>query len=463
MLTETQLASLRAAIRGSVIARNDAEYDQARRVFNAMIDRRPGAIARCVGAADVIACIRFARDHDLVVSVRSGGHGVAGLAVCNDGLVIDLSQMKTVRVDLKDRIAQSDPGVTLREFDHETQAFGLATTLGTISMTGITGLTLGGGLGWLMGKHGLACDNLISADVVTADGHMVVASESENSDLFWALRGGSGNFGVVTSLKYRLHEQGPVFAGLVAHPMSECADALRFMRDFALVAPDELGLMAAVLTLPDGNTITGLAGCYCGDVKEGERVLKPLRSFGKPLVDQFQVMPYTEFQKVMDWWAEPGKQHYWRSAFLNDLQESTLGTMANFGMNKPMSRSGFGLEFIHGAAARISSDATAFAHRKAPFNFLLLGSWETSEQDEEGMRWVNDFWRDVQPSIGDRVYVNYLGTDEPAERVRGAYGENYQRLLAVKNKYDSSNFFRMNQNIRPVKLSEQSAQLPAIP
>jgi FAD/FMN-containing dehydrogenase len=451
MLTETHLASLRTAMCGRVIARNDSDYDQARRVFNAMIDRRPAAIARCTGAADVIACVRFARDQDLVVSVRSGGHGVAGLAVCDDGLVIDLSQMKTVRIDPKEQIAQSDPGVTLGEFDHEAQAFGLATTLGTISMTGITGLTLGGGLGWLMGKHGLACDNLISADVVTADGRLVVASDKENSDLLWALRGGSGNFGIVTSLRYRLHEQGRVFAGLVAHPMSQCTEALRFMRDFALESPDELGLMAAVLTLPNGNTITGLAGCYSGDVKEGERVLKPLRSFGNPLVDQFQVMPYTEFQKVLDWWAEPGKQHYWRSAFLNDLRESTLSTMATFGTNKPMQRSGFGLEFIHGEAARISSDSTAFAHRNAPFNFLLLGSWDGPEQNEEGMRWVNDFWQGVKPSIGDRVYVNYLGNDEPAERVRGAYGENYDRLLALKNKYDSSNFFRMNQNIRSIK------------
>jgi FAD/FMN-containing dehydrogenase len=302
-----------------------------------------------------------------------------------------------------------------------------------------------------MGKHGLACDNLISADVVTADGRLVVASDKENSDLLWALRGGSGNFGIVTSLRYRLHEQGRVFAGLEAHPMSQCTEALRFMRDFALESPDELGLMAAVLTLPNGNTITGLAGCYSGDVKEGERVLKPLRSFGNPLVDQFQVMPYTEFQKVLDWWAEPGKQHYWRSAFLNDLRESTLSTMATFGTSKPMQRSGFGLEFIHGEAARISSDSTAFAHRNAPFNFLLLGSWDGPEQNEEGMRWVNDFWQGVKPSIGDRVYVNYLGNDEPAERVRGAYGENYDRLLALKNKYDSSNFFQMNQNIRSIK------------
>ncbi len=448
MLGEPQISGLRAAMRGQVISREDPGYNEARRVFNAMIDRHPAVIARCAGAADVIACVKFAREHDLLVSVRSGGHGVAGLAVCDDGVVIDLSRMKTIRIDPQRRVARSDPGVTLNEFDRETQAFGLATTMGTISMTGIAGLTLGGGLGWLMGKHGLACDNLISADVVTADGRLMVASAQENADLFWALRGGSGNFGVVTSLEYQLHEQGPVFAGLVAHPMSQSVEALRYMCEFADSAPDELGLMAAVLTLPDGVTITGLAGCYCGDVTEGERVLKPLRSFGKPLADQFQVMPYIEFQKAIDWWAEPGKQHYWRSAFLKEINDNTLRVLANFGTNKPMSRSGFGLEFIHGSAARISPQATAFPHRKAPYNFLLLGSWEEPAQSREGKRWVEEFWEGMTPAIGDRVYVNYMGNDESVERVRGAYGENYQRLLTVKKEYDPTNFFRMNQNIR---------------
>ena len=358
-----------------------------------------------------------------------------------------LRACRTVRVDPRRRVARADRGVTLNEFDRETHAFGLATTMGTISMTRITGLTLGGGLGWLMGKHGLACDNLISADVVIADGRLLVASAQENEDLFWALRGGSGNFGVVTSLEYRLHEVGPVFAGLVAHPMTSCAAALQYIRDFAGEAPDELGLLGAVLTLPDGLTITGLAGCYSGNVKDGERILEPLRSFGKPMVDQFQVMPYTEFQKAIDWWAEPGKQHYWRSGFLKDLPESTLNVLAKYGANKPMKRSGFGVEFIHGAVSRISPNATAFPHRSAPYNFLLLGSWDEPSQTSEGMRWVEEFWQDMKPSIGERVYVNYLMDDSP-ERVRGAYGENYQRLVDVKKKYDPSNFFRMNQNIR---------------
>jgi len=451
MLTDAQMGELRAAVRGQVIGRGDAEYEAARKVFNAMIDRRPAVIVRCTGAVDVMACVRFARERGLVVSVRSGGHGIAGLAVCDDGLVIDLSRMKTMRIDAQRRVARCDPGLTLAEFDRETEAFGLATTMGTISMTGITGLTLGGGLGWLMGKHGLACDNLISADVVTADGKLLVASEEENADLFWALRGGSGNFGVVTSMEFRLYEQGPVFAGLVAHAMGDCAAALGFLRDFAGSAPDELALMGAVLTLPDGVTITGLAGCYSGDVKTGERVLKPLRSFGKPLADQFQVMPYIVFQKAIDWWAEPGKQHYWRSGFLKELPDSTVGVMAKYGANKTVKRCGFGVEFLGGAASRVATDATAFAHRKAKYNFLLLGSWDEASEHAAGMKWVNDFWEEMKPSIREGAYVNYLGADEPAERVRGAYGANYARLQAVKAKYDPENFFRMNQNIRANK------------
>ena len=451
MLTDAQVATLRTGLRGQVILPDDPQYDEARRVFNAMIDRRPALIVRCTGAADVMACVRFGRERELPVSVRSGGHGVAGLAMCDDGLVIDLSQMKTMRIDPRRRVARCDPGLTLAEFDREAEAFGLATTMGSISMTGITGLTLGGGLGWLMGKHGLACDNLISADVVTADGQLLTASAEENADLFWALRGGSGNFGVVTSLEFRLYEQGPVFAGLVAHAMTDCEAALGFLRDFEASAPDELGLMGAVLTLPDGLTITGLAGCYSGDLKQGERVLEPLRSFGKPLVDQFQVMPYTAFQKVMDWWAEPRKQHYWRSGFLKEMPSRTLGVLAKYGTKKPLKRSGFGLEFLRGKASRVPPDATAFAHRKAKYNFLLLGSWDAASENAIGMKWVNEFWEEMRPSIGDGTYVNYLGADESAERVKGAYGANYARLQAVKSKYDPENFFRINQNIRTAK------------
>jgi FAD/FMN-containing dehydrogenase len=303
MLENSEIEKLKTSLRGQLIVPNESDYDSARKVFNAMIDRRPALIARCVGAADVISCVRFAREHDLPVSVRGGGHSIAGNAVCDDGLVIDLSRMKTIRVDPVRRVARADPGLLLGEFDRETQAFGLATTLGTFSITGIAGLTLGGGLGWLMGKHGLACDNLLSVDIVTADGRLLTASAEENPDLFWGVRGGSGNFGVVTSFEYQLHPLGPVLAGLVAYPIQQAPQVLRFFREYAATCPDELGLMSAMLTLPDGNTIVGVAACYSGDLETGERVLRPLRSFGSPVADLFQTMRYTDVQKMIDWWG----------------------------------------------------------------------------------------------------------------------------------------------------------------
>jgi FAD/FMN-containing dehydrogenase len=453
MLQESKIQALKASLRGQFIGPGDSDYDNARRVFNAMIDRRPALIARCAGAADVIACVRFAREHDLPVSMRGGGHSVAGTAVCDDGLVIDFSRMKTIRVDPVRRLARADPGLLLGEFDSETQAFGLATTLGTFSITGITGLTLGGGLGWLMGKHGLACDNLLSVDIVTADGRLLTASSQENPDLFWGVRGGSGNFGVVTSLEYQLHPLGTVLAGLVAHPVSEAPRVLRFAREYAATAPDELGLMTAMLTLPDGNTIIGVAGCYSGDLGTGEKALKPLRSFGSPVADLFQPMPYTAFQKALDWWAVPEQQHYWKSSFMHELSDAALDVLADFGARKPSSGSGFGIEFMNGAVHRVAPDATAFAHRNARYNFLLLGQWDSPARTETCMRWVREFWDAMRPFLDAAVYVNYMSDGESEERVRAAYGPNYDRLVELKNKYDPTNFFRMNQNIRASKIA----------
>ena len=447
-MTVSAIPELKAALRGQLLEPADQEYESARKVFNGMIDRRPAAIVRCAGAADVIACVKFAQAHAIPLSIRGGGHSVSGTAVCDNGLVIDLCRMKTLRVDPVSRTARADAGLLLGEFDSETQAFGLATTLGTFSPTGITGLTLGGGLGWLMGKHGLSCDNLLSADVVTADGQLLVASVEQNPDLFWALRGGSGNFGVVTSLEYKLHPLGPVFAGLVAHPPSAVKEVLRFFRDFSREVPDELGLMAAMLTLPDGNTIVGMAGCYSGELKDAEKILKPLRAFGSPLADHFQVMPYTVFQKALDWWAIPAQRHYWKSGFMKEVSDAAIGVMADFGARKPSAGSGFGIEILHGAAARVPNDATAFVHRDKPYNFLMLGNWALAEQDDAGMRWIGDFWKAMIPSLANGVYVNYLSNNEGEDRVRAAYGTNYDRLVHVKDKYDASNFFRINQNIR---------------
>lgn len=453
MLGDSQVQELKAALRGQLISPSDAEYDTARKVFNAMIDRKPSMIARCAGAADVVACVRFAREHNLPVSIRGGGHSVAGNAVCNDGLVIDFSRMKTIRVDPVRRITRADPGLLLGEFDRETQAFGLATTMGTFSITGIAGLTLGGGLGWLMGKYGLACDNLVSVDLVLADGRFLTVSADENVDLFWAVRGGGGNFGVVTSFEYQLHSLGPVLAGLVAYPISQASQVLRFFREYAATCPDELGLTAAMLTLPDGNTIVGVAGCYSGDLDAGQKALKPLRSFGSPVADQFQPMPYTAFQKALDWWAVP-EQHYWKSSFMRVLPDGVLDVMVDFASRKPSSGSGVAVEFMHGAIQRVPPDATAFAHRDARYSFLLLGRWDTPSRNETCLRWVHEFWDAMRPWLDAGSYVNYMSEGEGEERVRAAYGTNYDRLVKLKNKYDPTNFFRINQNIRGFTVAE---------
>lgn len=399
----------------------------------------------------MVACVRFAREHGLPVSIRGGGHNVAGSAVCDNGLVIDLSRMKTIRVDPQQRTARADPGLLLGEFDRETQAFGLATTMGTFSVTGIAGLTLGGGVGWLVGKHGLACDNLISADVVTADGSFLTASKEQNPDLFWGIRGAGGNFGVVTSLEYQLHPLGPVLAGFVAYPTSEIEKVMRFSRERAHDCPDELEFHSVVLTLPDGNTVVAVAGCYSGDdLRKGEQVLKPLRSYGAPLADMFQVIPYTEFQKATDWWAVPGQHHYWKSSFVRELSDEAIEIIADFAKRKPTAGCGVILELMHGEANRVPPDSTAFAHRNCTHDLLILGRWSPTEGGEAVMRWIREFWDAVQPFLATGVYVNYLSENEGEDRVRSAFGPNYERLVSLKAKYDPTNFFRVNHNIRPI-------------
>ena len=303
MVSEAAITAFRASLRGVSFAPGETGYDAARIVFNRSIDRRPALIARCSGAADVIACVCFARDHALPISVRGGGHSIAGKAICDDGLTIDLSAMKGIRVDPARCTVRAEPGLTIGEFDRETQAFGLATTTGVISTTGIAGLTLGGGLGWLMGKHGLASDNVIAMDVVTADGRLLKASEQENADLFWGLRGGGGNFGIVTSFEYRLHELGPVFGGGVLYPVDQTREVLRFYRDFALSGPDELGTQLGRICTLDGVPVVGVSGCYSGSPRDGEKALAPLRRFGSPIADLFGPMSYLQIQTMFDLWA----------------------------------------------------------------------------------------------------------------------------------------------------------------
>jgi FAD/FMN-containing dehydrogenase len=446
---EATIREFQARLRGELLRPGDAGYDAARMVFNGMIDRRPALIARCAGASDVVQGVRFAREHGLPLSVRGGGHSVAGTAVCEGGLMLDLSGMKGVRVDPARRIAHAQPGLTLGEFDHETQAFGLATTTGVVSMTGLAGLTLGGGVGWLNGKHGLACDNLLSADVVTADGRLLTASAAENEDLFWAIRGGSGNFGVVTSFTYQLHPVGPVLAGGVSYPFAKARETLRFYHAFASACPDELTTIGSLWTGPDGSPGVSVGLCYSGDLDAGERAVRPLREFGPPLEDGIQPMSYRALQSGSDAGFPSGRQHYWKSAWLTDLNDGAIEVMLRFLADKPSAATGIALQQMHGAAARVDPAATAFPHRGGNrYDFLILSQWDDPADSEENVRWTRAFFEAMEPFLERGVYVNDLG-EEGEDRVRAAYGANYDRLAALKVEYDPTNVFRVNQNIKP--------------
>jgi FAD/FMN-containing dehydrogenase len=449
MVSQAATTEFRTSLRGVSFVPGDTGYDAARVVFNRIIDRRPAVIARCAGAADVITCVGFAREHGLPVSVRAGGHSIAGKAICDDGLMIDLSAMKGIRVDPLARTVRAEPGLTIGEFDRETQAFGLATTMGVISTTGIAGLTLGGGMGWLIGKHGLTCDNVIAMDVVTADGRMLKTSEQENPELFWGMRGGGGNFGVVTSFEYRLHELGPVFGGGVLYPVDQARDVLRFYRDFAVSGPDELSTQVGRLCTLDGTPVIGVAGCYSGSLEDGEKVLAPLRRFGSPVADLFGPMSYLQMQTMFDPWFPPGRQAYWKANFLHGLPDDAIETFHRYALTAPsLYTTGPWLETVHGAVARKDPTETAFAHRQHPFNFLVLSSWAEASEAEQNITWTRECWEAMRPFMAPGAYVNYL-EDEADPHARAAYGTNYDRLLALKHRYDPDNLFRINHNIRP--------------
>ncbi len=449
MISESHITGLKASLQGLLLCPGDQGYDAARTIPNAMIDRRPAMIARCSGVADVMACVRFAREHDVLVSVRGGGHSIAGKAVCEDGLMIDLSGMKGMRVDPAKRTARGEPGLTLGEFDRETQAFGLATTLGTVSKTGIAGLTLGGGFGWLMGKYGLACDNLISVDVVMADGRLLTASATENPDLFWGVRGGGGNFGIVTSLEYRLHEVGPVLGGAMFYPVAKTRDVLRFYREFVSTCPDELTTQAGVFTTADGIVVIAVGGCYCGPHSEGETVLKPLRTFATPVADGFGVVSYLQMQSMFDAFFPPGRLTYTKANFLGGLSDEAIEAFTDHAGFAPSPYT-FGpwLESVHGCVSRVGVTETAFAHRTYPFNFTVWSNWSDPADSTKNMQWTHACWDAMKPFMAAGAYANYL-EEEGDPRAREAYGPNYGRLVALKNKYDPNNFFRMNHNIKP--------------
>jgi FAD/FMN-containing dehydrogenase len=449
MIPQSALPKFRESLRGQSCCPGEQGYDAARTVPNAMIDRRPAIIARCAGPADVITCVRFAREHDIVVAVRGGGHSVAGKSLCDDGLMIDLSALKGIRVDPVRRTVRAETSLKLGEFDRETQAFGLATTLGVVSATGIAGLTLGGGWGHLHARYGLAIDNVIGADVVTADGRLLTASASENQDLFWGVRGGSGNFGIATSLEYRLHEVGSVLGGAVFYPAAKAKDVLHFWREFAAVSPDELVTQGGSFTLPDGVPVFGIAACYCGRLAEGERVLKPLRNFGPPLADTFGAISYVQLQSMFDPFFPPGRQTYVKSNFVRSLTDEAIDTLVQY-VGKSPSPYTFApfVEHWHGAATRVGPTETAFPHRQYSWNFMAWSMWASPSESEKNIQWTREFWEAMRPSLVTSSYGNYI-SDEGDAVERAAYGPNYDWLVALKNNYDPTNLFRMNHNIKP--------------
>ena len=443
------IESLRTSMRGPVLCPGQDGYDAARAIPNAMIDRRPAAIARCAGTADVIACVRFAREHDLLVSVRGGGHSIAGKAVCEGGLMIDLSLMKGIRVDPRRKTVRAETGIKLGEFDRETQAFGLATTQGVVPTVGMAGLTLGGGWGHLHAKYGLAIDNVLAADVVTADGRLLTASATENQDLFWGVRGGSGNFGIVTSIEFQLHEVGPVLGGAVFYPAANAREVLHFWREFAAASPDELVTQGGSFHLPDGTPVFAIAVCYCGAIAEGEKVLKPLRSFGAPLADAVAPMRYTQLQGMFEPFFPPGRLVYTKSNFFRSFSDEAVDAVLHYVAKSPSPYT-FApfLEHWHGAATRVPAAATAFPHRQYSWNALVWSMWENPSDTEKNVHWTRECYEALRPFLAGGAYGNYV-TDEGEAVAREAYGPNYDRLSALKNKYDPTNFFRMNHNIQP--------------
>jgi len=443
------IEDLKARARGELILPKDDAYDDARRIWNGMIDAHPGAILRCSGVADVVEAVNFARENHWLVAVRGGGHNAAGLAVCDDGLVIDLSRMRSVRVNPAARTARAEAGATWGDFDRETELHGLATTGGAISTTGIAGLTLGGGLGWLMRSYGLSCDNLLSVDVVTARGDVVTASATENPDLFWGVRGGGGNFGVVTSFEYQLHPVGTVLAGMLVHPIDKAGEMLHFYREFNETAPDELTVFAGLMSMPDGARVAALLLAYNGPPEEGEELVRPLRDFGPPLADQVGPMAYTRLQTLLDEGFPAGLQVYWRSNFLKGLPDEAIDELTQQFARVTSPLSVLMLERFGGAVSRVEPDATAYNHRNAEYNLAVIGRWADPKEAERHIAWTRAAHEAMERFGTGGVYVNYLG-EEGDQRVRAAYGESkYERLVSLKNRYDPENLFRCNQNIKP--------------
>ncbi|MEJ1996317.1 MAG: FAD-binding oxidoreductase [Limibacillus sp.] len=457
-LSQEDIDSLQSALRGSVALPGDPSYDEARTLWNAMIDRSPGLVVRCAGAADVRLAVLLANERGLEVAVRSGGHNISGKAVCDEGLLIDLSTMTSVRVDPKTRKAWVEPGALLGDLDKEAQAHALATPLGVNSTTGVAGLTLGGGFGWITRKYGMSIDNLISAEVVTAKGEILRASESENSDLFWALRGGGGNFGIVTGFEFQLHPVGPeVLSGLIVHPLEDAKTLLPAFRDAAKAAPDELTIWSILRKAPPlpflpeewhGKEVLVFALCYCGDMAEGEKAVSTIRSLGAPIADVVGPHPFVGWQAAFDPLLEPGARNYWKSHDFLDLSDEAIDTLLTAVKNLPTPECEVFIAHVGGAMSRVPTNATAYPQRASHFIMNVHTRWRDPSEDTACIDWARDLFNKTAPFAIGTVYINFMPDDED-DRVVDAYGDNYSKLMEVKKKYDPENLFRMNQNITP--------------
>lgn len=450
----SKFGDLAGLLRGDLITPGHDAYDRSRKVWNGMIDKRPAAIARCTGAADVMDVVKFARDNHIPVSVRGGGHNVAGKAVRDDAITIDLGRMHGVWIDPAKKRARVQGGAKWGAFDREAAALKLVTTGGTVSTTGVGGLTLGGGLGWVMRKHGLSCDNVLSADVITADGKLLVVNEKENSDLYWAIRGGGGNFGVVTSFEFKLHDLQPIVGGMAMYPESQIKDMLHFFRDYTSRAPDSVTAGAGVIIGPPGTPLEGqMAGlmvvCHSGPVSDGERLVLPIKEFGPPAIDGIGPTSYTAMQTLFDAGAVPGLRNYWRSNFMTELSDAAIDVIVARSNEMPPPASMIYIEHLGGAVGRVGASDTAFSNRDAQYNTAIFGAWVDASEDERNIAWTRSFGDELKAFSTGGAYVNYMAGDEGAGNVRAAYESNFKRLTKIKRKYDPTNFFSANQNIVP--------------
>ena len=457
-LQKAKIDEFKTKFRGDVLLQDDADYDEVRQIWNATIDRKPALIARCGSADDVVQAVKFARNNNLLVSIRGGGHNIAGNAVCDDGLMIDLSLMKRVEVDPKTRRATVEPGCTLADFDAPAQAHGLATPLGINSTTGVAGLTLGGGFGWLSRKYGMTIDNLLSADVVTADGSQVRASATENNDLFWGLRGGGGNFGIVTSFEFQLHPVGPnVLSGLIVFPFDQAKSVITQFARFTETMPDELNVWMVTRKAPPlpflpenvhGKEMVALALCYAGDPGEGEKLIEPLRGFGTAYGEHVGVQPYVAWQQAFDPLLTKGARNYWKSHNFTKLSDGAIDAIIEYAGKLPSPQCEIFIGTIGGQTGRVAPDAMAYSSRDANYVMNVHGRWESAAEDARCIAWAREFFKKSEPFAAAGAYINFLTEDE-TDRIAFAYGPAYKRLVELKKKYDPTNLFRMNQNIKP--------------